>query len=289
MNRARTTLAAPVRIEGAGLFTGAPASVSIEPAERPGDGIVLHRDGVRFAAEFAALSAVPAHPAFARMPARNTTLGARNDGPIVHTVEHLLAALAGLGISDAVVRAETDELPIGDGSACLFTDPITDAGVRTLSHETVEPIRVRSPIRVERDGASITIEPSDGVEFIYRLDYGPGSPIPPGEASWDGSVDAFVRGIAPARTFCLLAEAEAMHAMGLFEHLTPRDMLVFGPEGPIDNTLRFADEPARHKLLDLIGDLSLAGRPILGRVVAERSGHALPHAAVGRLRAVIDA
>jgi UDP-3-O-acyl-N-acetylglucosamine deacetylase len=76
-----------------------------------------------------------------------------------------------------------------------------------------------------------------------------------------------------------------MHAMGLFEHLTPRDMLVFGADGPIDNELRFEDEPARHKLLDLIGDLSLAGRPVLGRVVAERSGHALTHEAVRRLLA----
>ena len=239
------------------------------------------RGGVRLPASIEVLSSTPAHPAFAQMPPRNT--GLERDGVVVHTVEHILAALAGLGITDAAAVIEGDEVPIGDGSSLLFAEPILDAGVRRLGGEPAEPIRVREMIRVERGDASITIEPCDRVELVYRLDYGAGSPIPPGEAAWDGTPDTFARTIAPARTFCLQAEAEAMHAMGLFEHLTPRDMLVFGADGPIENELRFPDEPTRHKLLDLIGDLALAGRPILGRVVAEKSGHALTHEAVRRL------
>jgi UDP-3-O-[3-hydroxymyristoyl] N-acetylglucosamine deacetylase len=178
----RQTVASPVRVEGVGLFTGAPAAVTIAPAERGGDGIAFERAGVRFGATIASLSARPAHPAFAQMPPRNTTLAAsaHGDAPIVHTVEHLLAALAGLGVTDAVVRAETDELPIGDGSCALFTGPIADAGIRPIGGELAEPIRVREPVRVGRDGASITIEPADRVEYVYRLDYGAGSPIPAG-------------------------------------------------------------------------------------------------------------
>jgi UDP-3-O-acyl-N-acetylglucosamine deacetylase len=89
----------------------------------------------------------------------------------------------------------------------------------------------------------------------------------------------YMRDVAPARTFSTLEEAQGARKMGLFGHLTPREMLVIGPSGPVENTLRFENEPARHKLLDLIGDLSLCGRPINGRVIAERSGHALNHEA----------
>lgn len=292
MNTARATVAAPVRVEGVGLFTSEASAVTIEPAipERPDApaGIVFAIGDAIIPATIAYLSATPAHAAFAELPGRNSAIEAH--GLVVHTVEHLLAALVGLGITDALVRIEGGEIPIGDGSADLFVRPILDAGLRPLTRaEPATPIRVRTPIRAERDGASVTIEPSDHPEFVYRLDYGAASPIPPGEATWMGGPDEFARTIAPARTFCLESEAQAMHAMGLFAHLTPRDMLVFGHGGPIDNEMRFADEPARHKLLDLIGDLSLAGRPICARVVAERSGHALNHEAARRLVALVEA
>ena len=152
----------------------------------------------------------------------------------------------------------------------------------------IEPITPSRPLRVESEdaGASITIEPSDTPSYTYTLDYGPDSPIAPATAHWAGDPDRFEHEIAPARTFCLEREAQAMRQLGLFEHLSPQDMLVFGPRGPIDNTLRFPDEPARHKLLDLIGDLALAGRPIRAKITAVRSGHALNHAAA---RALLDA
>lgn len=289
----RRTLSGPVRAEGVGLFTGNDSALTIEPVaeaepERP-PGIVFVREGIPIRAEIANLSTTPAHPAFAQMPARNTGLQAHgsSSGAVVHTVEHLLAALAGLGITDAVVRMEGGEIPIGDGSAALFVRSVHAVGTRPLEADPIDPARVLTPIRVEREGASVTIEPSDRPEFVYRLEYGADSPIPPGEAAWDGDPGSFADQVAPARTFCLRAEAEAMHAMGLFAHLTPEDMLVFGEGGPIDNTLRFPDEPARHKLLDLIGDLSLVGRPICARVVADRSGHALNHEAARRLVAVL--
>lgn len=282
--QARRTVRSAVRVEGVGLFTGDSVAATIEPADS--GGIVFVRGGERIPATIGHLSAEPAHPAFAAMPPRNTSIGTQCEA--VHTVEHVLAALSGLGITDAIVRTEGGELPIGDGSAELFTTPLLGAGVRPIGG-AIEPITVRAPIRVEAGGGSVTIEPSDRGEYVYRLDYGAGSPIPSGEASWDGSPEQFADQIAPARTFCLQSEAEAMHGAGLFEHLTPRDMLVFGPAGPIDNELRFSDEPARHKLLDLIGDLSLVGRPLRARVVAERSGHALNHEAARRLLAIAEA
>ncbi len=279
----RRTVARPVRVEGVGLFTGAPAAVEIAPAET--GGVILESGGVAFPATIRHLDTRPVHPAFASLPPRNTSLA--HGGAVVHTIEHLLAALAGLGVTDAVVRLAGPEPPIADGSASLFTAPLLDAGLRELPGE-IEPIAPPQRIEVAGDaGASIIIEPSDKMEFVYRLDYGPGSPIPPGEARWDGSPASFADEIAPARTFCLRAEAEAMHAMGLFEHLTPREMLVFDEDGPIDNTLRGDDEPARHKLLDMIGDLSLAGRPVCARITASGTGHALNHEAARRLAALV--
>lgn len=286
----RRTVSVSLRVEGVGLFTGASGAVEISPASA-GDGIAFEREGVRIPATIDHLSAVPVHPAFEKMPPRCTSL--EREGVVVHTVEHIMAALAGLGITDATVRTEGPEIPIGDGSAAGFVRPILGAGLHELGSgdptRALDPIRVKAPIRVERDGSSIIIEPSAQPEYVYTLDYGPGAPIPSGAASWEGGGDAgaaFAERVAPARTFSLQGEAEAMRAMGMFTHLTPRDMLVFGEDGPIENELRFPDEPARHKLLDLIGDLALVGGPICARIIADRSGHALAHEAARRLIAV---
>ena len=285
----RRTLASAVRTEGTGLFTGGPAAVSIEPvAIEPAEsgGIVIESGGERFAVSVDRIDERPAHPAFAQMPPRSTALSASPGSPPVHTVEHLLAALAGLGVTDALVRIEGGEIPIGDGSAGLFTGPMLKSGFDEQQDDR-GPIVIDEPILVEQGGASVRLEPADALSFEYRLDYGPGAPIPAGTATWDGSPDSFSEQIAPARTFCLQQEAEALHAMGLFTSLTPRDMLVFGGAGPIDNELRFPDEPARHKLLDMVGDLALVGRPIRARIIAERSGHALNREAARRVAALL--
>ncbi len=284
MTTPRRTPAAPATVRGRGLFTSAPASVTIGPA-RAGDGITILRGADRVPAVLDALSTDPIHPAFASMPPRCTCLRAGEASPPVATVEHLLAALAGLGITDAVIELDGPEVPIDDGSAAAFVDAILAAGVQTLD-QPARPVRVAQEIRVQDAGASITITPADAPEFVYDLDYGEHAPIAPASVSWSGDPDEFATHIAPARTFCLRQEAEAMTAMGLFKDLSPRDMLVVGEDGPIDNDYRFEDEPARHKLLDLVGDLSLVGAPIRARVHAVRSGHALNHAAA---RAILDA
>lgn len=270
----RRTLSAPVRVEGPGLFTGRPARLSIEPSER--GGLRLAPGGPDFPATIDHLDPRPVHPAFGALPARCTSLARDPASPPAHTVEHALAALAGLGVTDAVLRLEGDEVPIGDGSALPFVPAILSAGLRDLPGEA-PAIVIRDRIELRDGDAGLVLEPFGGVEYRYELDYPPGSPIPTQSASWDGSPDAFISAIAPARTFCLRAEAEAMRRAGLFSHLSPREMLVLDADGPIDNALRFPDEPARHKLLDLIGDLALAGGPIRGRIIARRSGHAMNH------------
>ncbi|MCW5775090.1 MAG: UDP-3-O-[3-hydroxymyristoyl] N-acetylglucosamine deacetylase [Phycisphaeraceae bacterium] len=273
----RRTLARDARVEGVALFTAAPAHCTIRPAE-PGSGVLFRRldtpEAPPFAAVRASLSDRPVHPVFRAIDPRCTTLGPAHAA--VSTVEHLLSALAGLGVTDALVEVSGLELPILDGSAAPFVDAILTAGLREIA-SPLAPIRLRAPVVVEAGGATIVAEPAAAFSASYSLDYGPGAPIPPQRAEWSGDPDSYRAEIAPARTFCLRAEAEAMRAAGLFAHLTPREMLVLDASGPIDNALRFPEEPARHKLLDLIGDLALLGRPLLARVEAERSGHALTH------------
>lgn len=283
----RYSLSAAAAVEGRGLFTERAVRCVIRPAPT-GAGVVFVRadlpGGPGVVATIDALGTQPVHPAFARIPPRHTVLAsAEVPGCVVFTTEHVLAALAGLGVTDAVIELDAPELPIGDGSAKLFTDAIAKAGIAQLD-EAVEPLTVAKTVVVESpDGsASIRAEPLGPAEtptFRYELDYGPGSPIPAHAAAWDARPDTFVRDIAPARTFSLAAEAAQMRALGMFKTFTPRDLLVIDDNGsPMDNSWRFADEPARHKLLDLIGDLALIGRPLCARVTSTRGGHALNHA-----------
>lgn len=271
---ARRALRREAVVEGAGLFTGAPCRATIRPAA-PGRGVWFLRGTARIPAAASAISGDPVHPAFARS-ARSTNLGSGSARAL--TVEHALSALAGLGVTDAEIELTSDEVPILDGSALDFVMAIGAAGI-VETGAVVEPVVLAEPVTVQRGSASITASPrsSAGWSIRYELDYGPGAPIAPQVASWDGASATYTRDIAPARTFCTDEEALAMRQAGLFAHLAPKDMLVIGPGGPIDNTLRFADEPARHKLLDVIGDLALVGRPIQADIVARRSGHALNH------------
>jgi UDP-3-O-[3-hydroxymyristoyl] N-acetylglucosamine deacetylase/3-hydroxyacyl-[acyl-carrier-protein] dehydratase len=220
---------------------------------------------------------------------RRTTLV--NGSARVETVEHVLSALAGLGIDNAVVELDAVEPPGGDGSAELFAGAIADAGIERQDAER-RVFTVERTIAVEQGGASLTALPSEAgqLELFYALDYGTGGAIPPHAASarLDGGVldDRYARTIAPARTFSTRAEAEAAREAGMFAHLSPADVLVIDQGEPIDNAYRFADEPARHKLLDLVGDLALAGVALRGRFIADRSGHELNREMARRLRSL---
>jgi UDP-3-O-acyl-N-acetylglucosamine deacetylase len=291
----RRTLVQPVELSGRGLFTGQSAALRIAPAES-GSGIRFHcadRGGAEIPAFIEHVA-----PAPQGMPPRNTTL--RNGDASVMTVEHLLSALAGIGIADAAIEIRGPEVPMFDGSSLKFVESILRVGFRTLPLAEASPLIVKYPLGVRAGEATITAQPRirPGALYRYELEYGPSAPISTQQAEIEiipfeetlpdgyGSFRDYCTQIAPARTFCLAEEAKQMAAAGLFQHLTPRDMLVIGAGGPIDNALRFANEPARHKLLDLIGDLALVGRPIEGEIIASRSGHALNHAMA---RALLEA
>ncbi len=282
----RRTVQSPARVQGRGLFTGADAVATIRPG---GDGLAFLAGGERIPARAAFLSDEPVVPAFAQMPPRHTVLA--SGGARVITTEHALAALVGLGVTDAEIVLEGGssagwELPIGDGSALAFVRAIGQAGLTDLGD--AEPLLITEVITVEDGrGGMIVAEPAAVPDYSYLLDYGDSGPLAKQTARWSGDAGAFADAVAPARTFSFAAEVEPMRALGLFEGFTPTDLLVLGDDGKsIDNELRFDDEPARHKLLDLIGDLALVGRPIVGRIAAYRSGHALNHAMARRLAAL---
>jgi UDP-3-O-acyl-N-acetylglucosamine deacetylase len=186
-----------------------------------------------------------------------------------------LAALAGLRVDNCEVELDGPEPPGLDGSAAGFVEAITRAG--TELQIARRPVRAATaPVVVSAGGATIALHPAEepGLRVTYHLDYGPVGPIPRQTFTTDLRPGPFA-GVAGCRTFVTAAEAEALRAAGVGRHLTAADLLVFGPRGPIGNRLRFADEPARHKVLDLVGDLALCGFDLAGHVVAYRSGHAL--------------
>ncbi|HEY1191198.1 MAG TPA: UDP-3-O-acyl-N-acetylglucosamine deacetylase, partial [Gemmata sp.] len=191
-------------------------------------------------------------------------------------VEHVLAALAGLRIDNCVVELDGPEPPGLDGSATGFVSALTGAG--TVTQDTRRPIYSPSkPIVVRGPGATLGLHPTGRTDLrvSYRLDYGPGAPILPQTHTLTVTPESFVGDISRCRTFLTEPEARGLRTQGIGTHLTGADLLVFGARGPIDNTVRYADEPARHKVLDLIGDLALCGFDLAGHVVAYRSGHAL--------------
>jgi UDP-3-O-[3-hydroxymyristoyl] N-acetylglucosamine deacetylase/3-hydroxyacyl-[acyl-carrier-protein] dehydratase len=188
-----------------------------------------------------------------------------------------MSALAGLRVDNAILRLHGQELPCGDGSAMPFVAPIREAGL-VEQNAPRRVFRLRDPIVVEDNDSMIAALPreGEGMEVSYDLDYGAAEKrIPRQTKVFDPQRGDYAADIAPARTFSLQEEAEAIRAQGLCRHLSARDALVIGDQGPIDNAFRFADEPVRHKLLDVMGDLYLAGRPVQCRVVAYRSGHGL--------------
>ncbi|HBS28380.1 MAG TPA: 3-hydroxyacyl-[acyl-carrier-protein] dehydratase FabZ [Phycisphaerales bacterium] len=263
------TLAAPATVTGRGLFSGGPATLTLRP-EAPGRGIRFRRTD---------LPAQPDIPALIdRLTHRPRRTALQEGDASVETVEHVLSALAGLGVDNALIELDAPEVPAGDGSAQPFTDAIQRAGVQEQDAPRSAFI-VDEPIMLREGDAMISALPSEaaGTEILYALDFGPRSPIPRQVHSFTVAPTAYLEQIAPARTFSTREEAEALWQRGMFKHLSPREMLVVGDAGPIDNAYRFEGEPVRHKVLDLLGDLSLVGVPVRGRIVAVRSGHALNH------------
>jgi UDP-3-O-acyl N-acetylglucosamine deacetylase len=265
--RYQRTIARPVGIEGVGFLTGASIRLRFLPAP-PRSGVVFLRT------DLGPRACIPATIDQVTGTQRRTTLGRP---PLqVGLVEHVLSALAGLRIDNCVIELDAPEPPGLDGSAQGFVDLLRQAGV------VLQPARraiwtVTDPVVVRQHGATLALHPAEGHELkaTYILDYGPGSPISRQMHTQVITPESFASDLAGCRTFLLEAEAVELRRQGLGTRTTAADLLIFGPGGPIQNRLRYADEPARHKILDLLGDLSLLGQDVRGHLVAYRSGHPL--------------
>jgi UDP-3-O-acyl N-acetylglucosamine deacetylase len=205
---------------------------------------------------------------------RRTTI--RNQTASVEMVEHILAALSGLGIDNCEIWVDQPEMPGCDGSSQPFVEALDKAGLVKQQVE-IRQLVVVERTRVGDDSAWIEAHPSrsGGFSVKFRVDYGPNTAI--GRQTCDVKVTpaSFRKELATARTFVLKEEADWLRGQGLGLRPTHHDLLIFDSEGPIDNPLRFDDECARHKALDLVGDLALAGCSIVGQFVAHSSGHRL--------------
>jgi UDP-3-O-[3-hydroxymyristoyl] N-acetylglucosamine deacetylase/3-hydroxyacyl-[acyl-carrier-protein] dehydratase len=273
------TIGREVSLSGRGLFSGETATVTLAPAG-PGQGITFIReqDG-KTAPIRATIQNVLKRP-------RRTCL--KNGTLLVETVEHCMAALSGMGVDNAIVRVAggtVGELPAGDGSSRPFVELLEEAGF-VEQPAALNPLVIRKPEQVSIGDAALAAlpGPSDHLEIIYEFEAGEplGRQIYRCTLRGSNCTD-FATQIAPARTWVFEHEAQELQARGVGVHLTPRDLLVISPRGPIDNEYRFDDECVRHKVLDLIGDLYLLGRPVYGRLVAHKSGHELNHMLVRRL------
>jgi UDP-3-O-[3-hydroxymyristoyl] N-acetylglucosamine deacetylase len=264
------TVNEPLEFTGVGLHSGAPVNMRLLPAPG-GSGIVFRRTDLD---DFEI-------PAIGRNVAKvSYATSLMRQGVLISTTEHLLSAVIGMGVDNVIVEIDNLELPILDGSALPYVEAFLATGIRTQRRRR-EVIRILQPVEVRDGDKFIGVYPGSG----YHISYGIRFPAPIGhqEFSVDLAAETYGSTIAPARTFGYQADEQKLRDMGLIRGASVENAIVLGPDGPLNGPLRFPDEYVRHKVLDLIGDLALAGRRIVGRVVAERAGHAMHTALVSRL------
>jgi UDP-3-O-acyl N-acetylglucosamine deacetylase len=287
--RYQRTIVRPAEVRGVGYLTGATVRLRFVPAP-PCSGISFIRTDLR------PRQYLPAHVNHVTGTQRRTTLG--HPPGQIGLVEHVLAALAGLRIDNCQVELDAPEPPGLDGSARVFVKALLDAGI--CRQGARRPIWcVEQSVVVAARGATLAIHPlvpgyfsspsffSDAPDsslyLSYFLDYGLNSPIARQVHTQAITPGTFAQELADCRTFILESEAAELRRQGLGTRTSASDLIVFGSRGPVDNVLRYANEPARHKVLDLVGDLALLGSDLCGHVVAYRSGHPLNVELVRRL------
>ena len=252
---------------GQGLHTGRPVRLSIAPAGAD-HGIWFRRTDPLAVGEM-----IPARwNMVERTPLCTRLVGEKGD--TVSTIEHLMAALAGLGIHNAMIELDGPEVPILDGSSAPFVRGILARGVQTLGTEA-RAIEILSPVEVVQGDAWARLEPAQGMEMAFDIEF-PDAAIGMQSRELSLANGAFVRDLCDSRTFCRETDVEAMRAAGLALGGTYDNAVVFdGAQVLSPGGLRHSDEPVRHKMLDALGDLALAGGPIIGRYVGHKAGHAM--------------
>ncbi|MEZ5796444.1 MAG: UDP-3-O-acyl-N-acetylglucosamine deacetylase [Paracoccaceae bacterium] len=263
----QNTLKSAVNFSGVGLHSGCPVRMTVRPASAD-YGIWFRRTDLpsREAMIPALWSAVT--------PSRLCTVVENESGASVSTIEHLMAALAGCGIHNALIEIDGPEVPILDGSAEPFVAAFIARGFIEQPVD-VRAIRVLKPVEVCEGEAVARLEPADMLEIDFRIDFAEAA-IGQQERRLNMSNGAFVRELSDSRTFCRQADVDAMREKGLALGGTLDNAVVFDGDRVLSpGGLRHADEPVRHKMLDALGDLALAGGPLLGRYTGVRAGHAL--------------
>ncbi|MDZ7638814.1 MAG: UDP-3-O-acyl-N-acetylglucosamine deacetylase [Bryobacterales bacterium] len=262
--RFECTLRKPVSTKGVGLHSGVPVSMTLRPAPA-GTGVVFRRTDLEG-------FEIPAAWKYVARVSYATSL--MRKGVLISTIEHLLSVFASMGIDNVYVDIDNLEVPILDGSGLPFVRMIQEAGTRS-TRKLRKYLRIVKPVSVEDRGKKITILPANALTVNCEVFFD--HPMV-GRQSLDMEItrEGYAREIAPARTFGFSQELDAMRNMGLIRGASLESAVCFTEADVMnDGGLRFPDEPCRHKVLDLIGDFALLGRPLLGHVIAERAGHAL--------------
>lgn len=264
------TLREAVEFQGIGLHSGVPVRMRLVPAPA-GAGVLFRRTDLD---NFE----VPATGRNVAKVSYATSL--MRQGVLISTTEHLLSALIGFGVDNVIVELDNLELPILDGSAWPYVEVFQSVGL-VAQRRRREHLRVRKRIEVREGGKYISIGPGEGYKIAYAIDF----PPPIGQQSFQIDLDtgAYASEIAAARTFGYREDEQELRNMGLIRGASEENAIVLTRAGIQNGPLRFPDEFVRHKVLDLIGDLALAGHQIQGHVVAERAGHAMHAALVSRL------
>jgi UDP-3-O-[3-hydroxymyristoyl] N-acetylglucosamine deacetylase len=261
----QTTLRGSGTAAGIGLHTGHYVNVRLTPAPAFTGYVFRRTDLGGFE--------VPATPNMVTRVSYATTL--MQQGVMISTVEHLLAALVGLGVDNCIIEIDGMEVPILDGSAEEWVDVIEDVGVAEIDARR-HYLRIVKPVEVVEEHRSIRIEPADEYRITCMIDFA--NPAV-GKQRHTASISAgeFASDLAAARTFTFLHDVEALRAAGLIQGGSLDNAIVLTPEGNMLNPvgLRWPDEFVRHKMIDIVGDLALFGLPVLGHVIADRAGHAL--------------
>jgi UDP-3-O-[3-hydroxymyristoyl] N-acetylglucosamine deacetylase/3-hydroxyacyl-[acyl-carrier-protein] dehydratase len=273
--RPERTLARSASVRGIGFFHGADVTVRFLPAE-PGTGIAFER------CDLPDRPVVPARIDRVVPSQRRTAI--RQGAASVEMIEHVMAALAGLRIDNCMIQIDAGECPGCDGSSRPFVEALDSAGT-IEQHRTRQTLVIDESVSVREGDAVLAASPGTPgqLTLAYHLDYGSDGPIPAQSFRVGLSPRSFRDQLASSRTFVLESEAHALRAAGIGARTTPGDLLIFGQDGVIGNTLRYDDECARHKILDLVGDLALLGFDVHGSVIAHRSGHNTNHALARKL------
>lgn len=275
--RSQRTIRQEVSFEGIGLHTGKVSKVTLIPAPRD-TGITFVRTDKK--------TVIKAHVGSVVDTAFATTIG--NDGVKIRTVEHILAALAGLGIDNITVEVNGPEIPILDGSSLELINIILDSGIAKQGKKRPY-LRIKRPILIDEGHSRIAALPFNGRRITYSIffsHYGFGEQ----RLSLDIDEETFVKELAPARTFGFLKDIEYLRTNGLAKGGSLDNAIILGEQGVLNSSgLRFSDEFVRHKVLDSVGDFSLLGFPIYGHIIANKSGHSTNAKFLKKLLSLPDA